>query len=755
MFAQPGVHTFNPPTIVIGPDDEPIVTYDDDDGDKLVHCGDPTCSVPVTATELEHPASAMLLVDGNPLIVSNEGVIVRCDDLACAPDAGNGTGEQVQNFGSHAIGWSASAALDSEGRPVIASMSGLVDQRLQLMRCGTPTCTATFGTSRPLKDEVYAQHPDIAIGADGSPVIATSGTPAVVYCADFQCNEDDVTWTSIAVAGDGALLNSGPSIAIGHDGYPIVALAISPWSGEEGQTYVIDCDDPGCRPGIGPGDTVAAVDLPGTMLQPDLVLDAAGNPVLAYPSPEGVRVMHCDDPGCMPGVGNGAGEGIARFRLSMPDTVRLALTTAGNPVVAFSGAEQVGVVVCDDPHCSTNDTTGTPPGATYYMPVEPIRVFDSRPGQLAAGPEARGPIEGGTSVGFDLMLGSRDPAVVAVVGTVTVTEATAPTYVSIGHFRQGETPKVSSVNVPVAGLTRANGFIVDLGPSGRASVYSRATAHVVVDVTGYLVMAPGPMSSGRIIALDETARILDTREDEAAPGPKGRVAAGAVIRPAAAGVGGVPASAQAVVVNLGLVDPAGPSYLRAWGGGPQPATSNVNSSGPGLDPAVSGLAIVQLDDDGHFNIFAREESDVYADVVAYVTGAESSPELSGMWVPLSDAQRVFDTRLDALPLTGPKGTVRAGTEITADLLPSTDQTAGLVTLNLTGTSAAAAGYVTTYARGSERTRTSALNLAGSTTGAPDTRANLVFAPVDPAGQTTFFTLRDLELLGDASGYTLP
>jgi glucose/arabinose dehydrogenase len=71
-----------------------------------------------------------------------------------------------------------------------------------------------------------------------------------------------------------------------------------------------------------------------------------------------------------------------------------------------------------------------------------------------------------------------------------------------------------------------------------------------------------------------------------------------------------------------------------------------------------------------------------------------------------------------------------------------------VALNLTGTEATAAGYVTAWPTGETRPLTSVLNLAGPA----DTSANAVIARIGAGGQVNLFTQAGTHLVADVTGY---
>jgi hypothetical protein len=72
-----------------------------------------------------------------------------------------------------------------------------------------------------------------------------------------------------------------------------------------------------------------------------------------------------------------------------------------------------------------------------------------------------------------------------VVLNVTGTDATAAGYVTV--WPCGETqPLASSLNL-VPGVTSPNAVITQIGNGGKVCLYTQAGAHLIADITGYVV----------------------------------------------------------------------------------------------------------------------------------------------------------------------------------------------------------------------------------------------------------------------------
>ena len=209
-----------------------------------------------------------------------------------------------------------------------------------------------------------------------------------------------------------------------------------------------------------------------------------------------------------------------------------------------------------------------------YTPVPPARVLDSRPG-------------GGNIGGYTTPWGpgtTRDVTVggaggipswaISVVLNVTVTDTTAPSYLTVWPADQTQ-PPTSSLNW-APGTTIPNQVTIPLPQlgSGRISIFNFAgNANVVVDVAGYYMIGIGQPFH----ALDP-ARVLDSRPGGGNTGgyttPWGPNATRNVT---IGGLDGVPVDAAAVVLNTTATNTTAGSFLTVWPAGISPPTvSNLN-----------------------------------------------------------------------------------------------------------------------------------------------------------------------------------
>ena len=118
------------------------------------------------------------------------------------------------------------------------------------------------------------------------------------------------------------------------------------------------------------------------------------------------------------------------------------------------------------------DLSGSFAAGAAYTALTPTRVLDTRQGT----PD---PVEAGTSV--VVSLASVTPGAVAAALTVTSAGSQADGYLTV--YPCGTLPNASNLNY-VAGQPIANTAIATLSPSKSVCVFSSATTHLIIDVSG-------------------------------------------------------------------------------------------------------------------------------------------------------------------------------------------------------------------------------------------------------------------------------
>ncbi|WP_405789848.1 PKD domain-containing protein [Streptomyces sp. NBC_00029] len=330
----------------------------------------------------------------------------------------------------------------------------------------------------------------------------------------------------------------------------------------------------------------------------------------------------------------------------------------------------------------TRSTTTRPVHVEYakggYTAVTPFRLKDTRVngGTLQGG----SPASIGMPIPFNAA-GSASGGMSAAVINVTLTNVTQDAYLNVSSAYD-DRPTTSNINAR-AGATVSNTVTVPVSEIGQVWFYLNAgRADVIVDFVGYY-----QPNAGEKFSPVAPARLADTRT----PGAGGAVAGGTTRTVKVAGVGGIPADAKAVAVNLTSTEATQNSYVVAY---PDPAkrpepASNLN---PEPGKAKSNQAIVPVGPDGTITLYNHAGSaHLIVDAVGYY--GKNGKALYTPVVP----KRLADTRTT--------GKLAAGATTTVSGVP-----AGAVgaVLNLTATESTGAGFLTAHAFGSARPEASSL-----------------------------------------------
>ncbi|HXZ98710.1 MAG TPA: Ig-like domain-containing protein [Candidatus Binatia bacterium] len=224
------------------------------------------------------------------------------------------------------------------------------------------------------------------------------------------------------------------------------------------------------------------------------------------------------------------------------------------------------------------------PSANSYIPLQPFRLCDTRPGAgLACTGSKLGPAESLTLqvTGVGGPQGQSVPAgASAVVLNVTGVQGTAGTFLTVYPTGQA-LPTASNLNLS-AGAIQANLVVASLGSNGQVTIYNaRGSIDLVVDVEGYF--APSVSNAG-LYHLLTPIRVCDTRSGSGTPCSGHPLGAGQWTRIDVAGTGSVPSdgTAEAVAMNLTATGGTTGTYL-----GVAPASSSDEC--PSGAPSFSNL----------------------------------------------------------------------------------------------------------------------------------------------------------------------
>jgi hypothetical protein len=202
------------------------------------------------------------------------------------------------------------------------------------------------------------------------------------------------------------------------------------------------------------------------------------------------------------GVNGGEFTGTARglvARGTVADVKWAAAATAA-PTTRQIAAQRGDTISTTDGtlwYCVTGGTPGTwvklaAPNAVglLHLLTRPVRVYDSRPGQVPTGVGPKTPLLGGRTVTVDCTKNSSGVPADArgVVLNVTVTGTTGTLGWVTVYPANGTLPTVSTLNWDRAGATIANAATIACGPGATIKVNNGATGtstNVMIDVTGY------------------------------------------------------------------------------------------------------------------------------------------------------------------------------------------------------------------------------------------------------------------------------
>jgi len=270
-------------SIAIGANGNPIISYYDvtNRALKIAACSNPKCSDATISTidsnngDVGQYSSMAIGANGNPIIsyfdaTSYDLKVASCDNPVCTtahttPFADNGN-----------VGFYSSIAIGSDGRPVI-SYYDATNEDLKLAACDSSTCSSAHHYTIDTTGNV-GEDTSIAIGTDGNPIISyldrSNYDLKIAHCGHSRCDPNALN----TVISSYEVLNvSGfyTSIAIGIDGYPVVAYVDS----DLNQVKILHCTDLSCLNG---NINIVDDDTGGSVQYTSLAIGADGVPIVSY-----------------------------------------------------------------------------------------------------------------------------------------------------------------------------------------------------------------------------------------------------------------------------------------------------------------------------------------------------------------------------------------------------------------------------------------------------------------------------------------
>lgn len=364
----------------------------------------------------------------------------------------------------------------------------------------------------------------------------------------------------------------------------------------------------------------------------------------------------------------------------------------------------------------------------------PSRFADSRNQPTFDGLfRSTGPRQGGTV--WEIQIAGRgdvpDDADAAVLN-VTVLGAVGPGFATVHPC--GDVPNASSVNY-APGQVEPNELIAKLSPDGAVCVFTKTTAHVIVDVVGAATDSP--------LTTSAPSRFADSRDQPTVDGlfrDTGPRPAGSVWEIDIAGRGEVPSDATTAVVNLTVTGGTGPGFATVYPCGDVPNASSLN-----YDVGITrpNELITKLSPTGTICVYTLTDVQVIVDVGGHLTDGPGYTALT----PARYADSRNQPTIDGLfRNTGPR---QGSTTWEIDITGRGDVPDGATTVvaNLTITGGAGPGFATVHACGTLPTASS-LNY-----GPGITRSNELITKLSATGTICVYMLADAHVIVDIVGHT--
>ena len=388
---------------------------------------------------------------------------------------------------------------------------------------------------------------------------------------------------------------------------------------------------------------------------------------------------------------------------------------------------------------TTSVTVSAAPAVSYYNPLSPVRLLDTRNGTGAV----KAPVGPGKTIALQVTGRGGVPAtgVTSVVLNVTATGPTAGGFVTVYPDGQPRPTEGSDLNF-TKGETIANLVTVPVGSDGKVDLYNSAgRVSLVADLQGYYTTSGGsPLDFNA-----QPVRILDTRNGTG--GVKTPLGPGKTISLLVANNADYPSPTNtvAVVMNVTATGPTAGGFITVYPAGqPRPAqASNLNFA---KGETIANLVITRVSSNGYVDLYNGSGGTVNL----VVDWEDDYSGASGPGLVSAGPVGVLDTRTGTGGFTGPVG---PGQSIALQVTGPDGVPGGIteVILNVTATDPAKGGYVSVYPDGQGGPLKEGSNL-NFTTG--ETIPNLVMVKVGNDGKVDLYNGSGgtVNLVADLQGY---
>ena len=284
---------------------------------------------------------------------------------------------------------------------------------------------------------------------------------------------------------------------------------------------------------------------------------------------------------------------------TVPNLVSVTLAP-DRTIRIFNGSQGTSHIIVDVVGYHTTSGGGS---GSRLLPIEPYRAYDSRDDSPFSSDDGY----------VDLDLGTLPAGTTAVALNVTAVNGTSAGYVTVFPSSAPNAPIASNLNV-AGSAPVPNMVVVGATPSAVISVATNLRqVDLIFDVVGVYMTLDAFVPPLPEFGPVTPSRVLDTRTGTGAPAAPLVGGYEIVLNTAAAGI---PADADAVLLNVTVTQPTTPGYLSVWPGGvARPLVSSLNFV---AGQTVANLVLVPVGSDGTVRFLAPTGTvHVVADVTGY------------------------------------------------------------------------------------------------------------------------------------------
>lgn len=244
----------------------------------------------------------------------------------------------------------------------------------------------------------------------------------------------------------------------------------------------------------------------------------------------------------------------------------------------------------------------TTPTALAFYPVTPCRIADTR---NSVGPFGGPSFSAGQARSFPISSAPCSIPPNAQAYSLNFTAIPEGFAEFLTAWPSQTMPLASTLNA-TTGTVTANAAIVQASSTGSIQVFASAATDLAIDTNGYFA-SPGP--AGLSLYNVAPCRVVDTRL------PAGTPPASGIFSFPIAGNCGVPATAEAYVVNVTVVPQGSLGFITLWPWEqPQPQVSTLNAQ----DGAITSNMAIVPSSNGRISAFLTSTTYLVMDIAGYL-----------------------------------------------------------------------------------------------------------------------------------------